>query len=59
MAINLSGVKPLKANKRSKALNSTSCPKKPNLQVVRLEDGTRIRLTARQKRTFMKDQKAA
>lgn len=59
MPINLSSKKPLKANKRSKALNRTSCPKKPNLQVVTLEDGTKIRLTAREKRTLMKDQKVA
>ena len=59
MAINLSGVKPLKGNDRSKALNTAKRSRKPNLQVVRLEDGTRVRLTARQKRTLMKDQKAA
>ena len=59
MAINLSSKKPLKANKRSKALNTTKCPKKPNLQVVTLEDGTKIRLSAREKRTLMKDQKTA
>lgn len=59
MAINLSGVKPLKGNDRSKALNTSKRSRKPNLQVVRLEDGTRVRVTARQKRTLMKDQKAA
>ncbi len=59
MPVNLSCKKPLKANKRSKALNTTKSPKKPNLQVVTLEDGTRIRLTAREKRTLLKDQKAA
>ena len=59
MPVNLSSKKPLKANQVSKALNRTSKAKKPNLQVVTLEDGTKIRLTAREKRTLMKDQKVA
>ena len=59
MPINLSSKKPLKGNDRSKALNTSKRSRKPNLQVVTLEDGTRIRLTAREKRTLMKDEKAA
>lgn len=55
MGKNLSRKKPNSANKRSHACNSTKTQQKVNLQVVRLEDGTRVRISAREKRTLMKD----
>ena len=47
MGKNLSRKKPNSANKRSHACNSTKTQQKVNLQVVRL--------SAREKRTLMKD----
>lgn len=41
MAIKVTNKKPLTGNKRSHALNATKMQQKPNLQVVRLEDGTK------------------
>ncbi len=55
MAKNLSCKKPNSANKRSHACNSTKTQQKPNLQVVRLEDGTRVRISAREKKTILKE----
>lgn len=55
MGKNLSCKKPNSANKRSHALNSTKTQQKVNLQVVRLEDGTRVRISTREKRTLMKN----
>lgn len=51
--------KPLKGNDRSHALNSSKRARKLNLQVYRLEDGTRIRLTAKEIKTLRKEEKAA
>ena len=55
MAKNLSRKKPNSANQRSHACNSTKTQQKPNLQVVRLEDGTRVRISAREKKTILKN----
>lgn len=55
MPRNLSCKKPNSANKRSHACNSTKKQQKPNLQVVRLEDGTRVRISAKEKKTIMKE----
>ena len=55
MGKNLSCKKPNSANKRSHACNSTKTQQKVNLQVVRLEDGTRVRVSAREKKTLMKN----
>lgn len=58
MAINVSNRKPnSSARKRSHALNTTNRNQKLNLQVVRLEDGRRVRVTTREKRTLLKDVK--
>ncbi len=51
--------KPLKGNDRSHALNTSKRARKLNLQVYRLEDGTKIRLTAKEIRTLRKEEKAA
>ena len=56
MAIKVTNKKPLTGNKRSHALNATKMQQKPNLQVVRLEDGTKVRLSAREIRNMRKQQ---
>ncbi len=56
MAINISNRKPnCKARERSHALNTTNRKQKLNLQVVRLGDGTKVRISAKEKRTLYKD----
>jgi len=57
MAVKVTSKKPLFGNKRSHALNATRKKQGVNLQTVTLEDGTRVRLSARELRTFRKDQK--
>ncbi|MEG0994730.1 MAG: 50S ribosomal protein L28 [Bacilli bacterium] len=59
MAINVSIRKPLKGNDRSHALNATKRQRKLNLQVLRLDDGTKVRVSAREKRTLRKNDKIA
>lgn len=59
MAKNLTNRKPNVKNLRSHALNATKKKQGLNLQVVRLEDGTRIRISTKDKRTLLKNQKAA
>lgn len=60
MATNCSFQKPnMKKRKRSHALNTTNSVQKLNLQIVRLDDGRKIRMTAKEKKTFMKNEKAA
>ena len=55
MAVKISGKKPLFGNSRSHALNATRKKQGVNLQVVTLEDGTKVRLSARELRTARKD----
>ncbi len=58
MAINISSRKPNKSKRiRSHALNTTNSTQALNLQVVRLEDGTRVRMSAKEIRTFRKADK--
>ena len=57
MAVNVSRKKPLFGNKRSHALNATRKKQGVNLQVVTLEDGTKVRLSAREIRTSRKNDK--
>lgn len=59
MAVKVTGKKPLFGNKRSHALNATRKKQGVNLQVVRLEDGTKVRLSAREIRTSRKDQEVS
>lgn len=55
MAINISSRKPnMKKRIRSHALNTTNSTQNLNLQVVRLEDGTKVRITAKEARTLRK-----
>lgn len=57
MAVKVTGKKPLFGNKRSHALNATRKKQGVNLQVVTLEDGTKVRISARELRTLRKDEK--
>ncbi len=58
MAINISSRKPNKRKRiRSHALNTTNSTQNLNLQVVRLEDGTRVRISAKEARTLRKADK--
>ena len=58
MAINLSDRKPNKRKRiRSHALNTTNSTQNLNLQVVRLTDGTRVRISAKEARTLRKAEK--
>ena len=59
MAINVSTRKGNVKNKRSHALNATKSRQNLNLQVYRLEDGTKVRLSTKEKRTLSKSKKAA
>lgn len=59
MAINVSNRVSNVKNKRSHALNATKKRQNLNLQVVRLEDGTKVRISTKEKRTLLKGQKAA
>ena len=58
MAINVTGRKPnCKARNRSHALNKTNRKQKLNLQIVRLNDGRRVRISSKEKRAIFKDDK--
>lgn len=57
MAVKATSKKPLFGNRRSHALNATRHKQKLNLQNVKLEDGTTIRITAREAKKFKKDSK--
>ena len=57
MAIKVTSRKPLFGNQRSHALNATRKKQNVNLQVVRLEDGTKVRVSARELRTARKGNK--
>ena len=60
MAVNISGRKPnMRKRLRSHALNTTNSVQKLNLQVVRLEDGTRVRVSAKEARTLRKAEKVS
>lgn len=54
MAIKVTNKKPLFGNKRSHACNATRHAQKPNLQKITLEDGTSIKISARELRTLKK-----
>ena len=60
MAINISNRKPNQKKRiRSHALNTTNSVQKLNLQVVRLEDGSRVRMSAKEARTCRKAEKVS
>lgn len=59
MAVNVSTRKGNVKNKRSHALNATKTRQNINLQVCRLDDGSRVRRSAKEIRTMKKNEKAA
>jgi len=59
MAVNISKRTGNVKNKRSHALNATKIRQNLNLHVFRLADGTKTRLSTKEKRTLLKNQKAA
>lgn len=54
MAVKVTRKKPLFGNRRSHALNATRHAQKPNLQKVTLENGIKVRISARELRTLRK-----
>lgn len=54
MAKKITNKKPLSGNRRSHSLRATKHQQKVNLVTVTLEDGTKIRTSAREKRTLSK-----
>ena len=57
MAVNVTTRKDNVKNMRSHALNATKKRQNLNLQVYKLEDGTKVRLSAREIRTSRKNDK--
>ena len=58
MAVNISNRRPnLKKRIRSHALNTTNSTQKLHLQVVRLMDGTKVRISTKEARTLRKADK--
>lgn len=57
MAKKITEKTPLFGNRRSHALNATKHAQKPNLQKVTLDDGTTVRMSARELRTLNKTSK--
>jgi large subunit ribosomal protein L28 len=57
MAKKLTEKKPLFGNRRSHSLRATRHAQKPNLQQVTLEDGTKVKMSARELRTMRKASK--
>ena len=59
MAVNITNRVGNVKNKRSHALNATKKRQNLNLQVYRLEDGTKVRLSNKEIRALRKNEKAA
>ena len=59
MAVNVTTRKDNVKNMRSHALNATKKRQDLNLQVYRLGDGTKVRLSTKEIRTLKKNEKAA
>ena len=59
MAVNVTTRKDNVKNMRSRALNATKKRQNLNLQVYKLEDGTKVRLSTKEIRTLKKNEKAA
>lgn len=57
MAVKATNKKPLSGNRRSHSCRATKHSQKVNLQLVTLEDGTKVRMSAREKRTLNKSEK--
>lgn len=59
MATKITTKKPLFGNKRSHAMNATRRSQKPNIQSVTLENGLKVKVSARELRTLNKASKDA
>ena len=59
MAVNITTRNDNVKNMRSHALNATKKRQNLNLQVYKLEDGTKVRLSTKEIRTLKKNEKAA
>ena len=59
MAVNVSARKGNVKNIRSHALNATKKRQKVNLQVYRLDDGSKVRLSVKEIRDLNKQKKSA
>ncbi len=59
MAIKVTGKKPLFGNRRSHSCKATRHAQKPNVQTVTLENGLKVRISARELRTLKKNDKLA
>ena len=57
MAVKATNKKPLSGNRRSHSCRATKHMQKVNLQVVTLADGSKVRMSAREKRTLNKSEK--
>ena len=57
MAVKVTNKKPLAGNRRSHSCRATKHMQKVNLKKVVLEDGTVVRMSAREKRTLNKSEK--
>ena len=55
MAIKATAKKPLFGNRRSHSQRATRHAQLPNLQKVTLEDGTKVKMSARELRTLKKN----
>ena len=58
MAVNVSERKPSFGNRRSHSLRATRHKQKLNLQTVRLEDGSKVRMTTKEIKTQRKNVKS-
>ena len=54
MAVKVTNKKPLSGNRRSHSCRATKHAQKVNLQLVTLEDGSKVRMSVREKRTLNK-----
>lgn len=59
MAVKVTNKKPLFGNRRSHSCKATRHVQKPNKQVVTLENGLKVIMTARELRTIKKNDKLA
>ena len=57
MAVKATNKKPLAGNRRSHSCRATKHMQKVNLQKVTLNDGSVVRMSAREKRTLNKSEK--
>ena len=57
MAKKVTNKKPLFGNRRSHSMRATKHAQLPNLQKVTLEDGTKVKMSAREIRTMKKQAK--